>query len=77
MADFLPLIQQHRNELIVERFELRVGVDIENFDRDAEFRCQGRQCKCHVVTEVAIAPRNQRQFPRLAHPIRLSSRATP
>ncbi len=74
MTEFASLVQQHRNPFIVECFEFRVGVNINKFNINPEFSRQRDQCQLHVVTEMTIRTRDQRQLRQV---ILLSCRALP
>ncbi len=61
MAEFIAIVQQDRNQFIIQGFEFGVGINIKNVNFDAEFGCQRTQRQFHFLTEMAIRPRDQRK----------------
>jgi hypothetical protein len=47
-------MQEDRNELVVERFERGIGIDIDNLDAGAELRRERREGRLHLMAEVAV-----------------------
>ena len=37
MTEFASLVQQHRNQFVIKRFEFGVSIDIENFKVNPKF----------------------------------------
>lgn len=71
MAEF-PLVpaNQNRNQFIVFRFKLRIGIDIDHIDteiRYARLAAKGFQRSEHIVAKMAVVAAEQPQlWPRTA-----------
>jgi len=74
MAEFGSVVEQNRDAFIETRFKLGVGVDIKDVYADAELGRQRQQRSLHVVAEMTIDPRNQRQAGQIT---RLCARTAP
>ena len=68
MTELCPLVQQDRNPFVVERLEFGVRIDVDDIDSNAELGGQRQQRQLHLVTEVAIAARDQRQRAQINQP---------
>ena len=60
MAEFVTVMQKHRNELPVKHFKLGGRICIENIDSDTKLKRQGSQSDFHIVAKIAIGARDQR-----------------
>ena len=67
MTDLLAIVQQHRDPFIVKGFERRISVHVEHLDLGAEVGSQWPKGDFHLLTEMTVAPRHQRQFHGLGH----------
>jgi len=53
MTQLDTLVNQHGNPIVVTRFKLRIGIDVDHFEPRAELGQQRRERGAHVVAEVA------------------------
>ena len=62
MAEFLAIMQQHGYEFIVQGLKRRIGVHIEHLKVDVELSQQRPQRHLHLLAEMTVAARNERQY---------------
>ena len=68
MAEFLIPPKQHGHEFVIAGFELRMLVDIHQFNADAIFFGDRPQGLLHVVTEMAVIAAEQGQLSSHSNP---------
>jgi hypothetical protein len=61
MAEDRAGMQEDRDDFVIERFECRIGVDVEHDKVDAELGEQGFERLFHLAAEVTVVARNQGQ----------------
>jgi hypothetical protein len=54
MAELDALVQQHRYQLVIERFEFRISIHVKNLDPGPKLGRQKMQGSLHVVTQMAV-----------------------
>ena len=61
MAEFAALVQQYQNLFVITRLEFGIGIYIDDVDVNPELGRQRAQCQRHLVAEMAVGARDQRQ----------------